>query len=320
MKSSVKVAVSGAAGQICYSLLTRLCAGEVFGKDTMIDLRLLEVPFALKALEGVVMELHDCAFANVESITATDSNEKAFDGADYVILVGAKPRSKGMERKDLLLENGKIFASQGKALNKEKQARVLVVGNPCNTNALILKHSAPDLDPANIRCMTRLDQNRAKSLLAAKAGVNVSEVTNIAIYGNHSKTMVTDFSHGLIQQKPLEDVITDRNWLENDLFSSVQNRGAQIIEARGLSSAASAASAAIDSIKDWIVSDHDECIAAGIYSKGNPYEIDEDLFFSFPLVNDSIIFHKEMDSFLEQKIKETEKELIEEREMISSFI
>ena len=315
----VKVAVSGGAGGICYSLLFRISTGELFGLHTQIDLVILEVPQSMKMLGGVLMELKDCAFPLLSSITITDSEDCAFDGVDYVFLVGARPRSKGMERSDLLSENGKIFVSQGKALNKAPMAKILVVGNPCNTNALILKSAARDIKATNIRAMTRLDQNRATAMIAEKADVPITEVKGVSIFGNHSSTMVIDYIHATISGKAAPLVLNNMPWLQDVMFPTVQQRGAAILEARGLSSAASAASAAIDAMKDWI-HESDEVTSASIYSKGNPYGIDEDLYFSFPIKNGKIVEGLAMDAFLKEKIKLTEKELIEEREMIRKYL
>ncbi len=307
----VKIAVTGGAGSICYSLLFRLLSGELFGKDTYIDLSILEIKESMQVLKGVEMEIFDCAFPLLHSLTCTSLEDQAFEGAQFVFLVGAKPRSKGMERKDLLKENGKIFAHQGKALNREKGAKILVVGNPCNTNALILKHAAKDLDPKNIRAMTRLDQNRARALLSKKANVSISSIKNLTIFGNHSSTMVSDYFHALIDGKKAMDIIDDPLFFQDTLFKGVQQRGAKVIEASGASSAASAANAAIDAMKDWIFP-NSEITSAAIYSNGNPYGITDDLFFSFP-IKDGDIVTWQMDPFLEKQIKITEKELLEER-------
>lgn len=316
----IKVAVSGGAGAICYNLLFRIADGGVFGKDTLIDLSVLEIPASMQALTGVKMELLDCAYPQLCSVKITDSAEEAFEGADYVFLVGASPRSKGMDRVDLLKGNGKIFLEQGRALNGAKDAKVLVVGNPCNTNALILKYAAKDMDPLNIRAMTRLDQNRAVSIIAEKAGVPVSSITNLAIFGNHSSSMVVDYQHTLIDGKPLLEVIDDLDWLQKEMMGKVQNRGAEILAQRGLSSAASAANAAIDAMKDWIDSSSGIITSAGIYSSGNPYGIADDLYFSFPIKDGEIVKGLAMDPFLQLQIKLSEKELISEREMIREYL
>ncbi len=234
----IKVAVSGGAGALCYNLLFRIADGEVFGMNTSIELSILEIPQSMQTLSGVRMELLDCAYPLLSSVTISDSADAAFDGADYVFLVGAKPRGKGMERIDLLKDNGKIFMEQGKALNRAKEAKVLVVGNPCNTNALILKYAAKDLSPNNIRAMTRLDQNRAVSIIAEKAGVPVSAVSDLVIFGNHSSTMVVDYLHATINGQSLVEVIDDMTFLQQEMLPKVQNRGAEILAQRGLSSAA----------------------------------------------------------------------------------
>jgi malate dehydrogenase len=316
----VKVTVTGGAGQICYNLLFRIGSGEVFGKNTLVDLVILEIPSSMKELLGVKMEIDDCAFKSLSSVTTTDSIDEAFDGIDYAFLVGAKPRSKGMERSDLLKENGKIFLTQGKALNRSPGAKVLVIGNPCNTNALILMHAAKNLDPFNIRAMTRLDQNRAVSMIAKKAKVGVEDVKNVTIFGNHSSTMVIDYLHGTVKGKSIENVIGDKNWLQGEMFSSVQKRGAAILEARGLSSAASAANAGVDAMKDWMGGGKENYTSAGIYAKNNPYGIFEDLYFSFPLKGGKIVEGLKMDLFLEEKIKLTEQELLDERDAVKEYL
>lgn len=315
----MRVTVSGGAGNICYSLLFRIASGEVFGKDTLVDLTILEVPHSMKRLAGVEMELKDCAKPFLSSLTLTDSIDKGLEGVDYAILVGAKPRSKGMERADLLKDNGKIFSLQGKALNRSKGAKVLVVGNPCNTNALILKHAAKELDPFNIRAMTRLDQNRATGMLAEKAKVSIDLVKNVGIFGNHSATMVTDYLHAEIDGKKAPDVI-NIHWLQNDMFGAIQNRGAAIIEARGVSSAASAANAIIDSVHDWVGFNKGEVTSAAIFSDNNPYGIRDDLYFSFPILDGEVVSGLEMDPFLHDRIRKTEKELLQEREEIREFL
>jgi malate dehydrogenase len=317
----VKVAVSGGAGQICYSLLFKVASGAVFGADTLIDLIILEVPHSMKALQGVIMELKDCAFPSLSSISYTDSPDVAFEGANYVFLVGARPRGKGMERGDLLKENGKIFALQGKALNQSKDAKVLVVGNPCNTNALILKHAANKIDPKNIRAMTKLDENRAVSMIAAKTSSMVSDVKDLVIFGNHSSTMVIDYLHASVAGKSVINAVNDIKWLQETLFPKVQKRGAEIIEARGFSSAASAANAATDAMRDWCgLTSKGLIVSAAVYSDQNPYGIDDDLYFSFPILDGTIVKGWEMDEFLSEKIVLTEKELIQERDLVKEFL
>ncbi len=319
MKKRIHVAVTGGAGQICYSLLPRIAAGELFGPDQPVALHILELPMAIGALNGVVMELQDCAFPLLEEIHIGSDPRALFAGIDVAILVGAKPRGKGMERSDLLEQNGQIFVEQGKALNQNPKAKILVVGNPCNTNALVLMHNAKNIPPENIRAMTRLDQNRAASQLAIKASVSVKEVKKMAIWGNHSSTMVADYKNAIIKGRPAIEVIDDLPWLKGDFMKKIQKRGAEIIEARGLSSALSAANAAIDSIRDWVLGGEDWCSAA-IYSNKNPYGIASGLFFSFPLQKGHIVTGLQMDEFLHTKLKETESELLAEREAVKKHL
>jgi malate dehydrogenase len=319
MKKRIRVAVTGGAGQICYSLLVRIASGELFGQDQPVALHILELPMALNALRGVVMELEDCAFPLLEEIHIGSDPFKVFEGIDVAILIGAKPRGKGMERSDLLEQNGKIFLEQGKALNQNKKAKILVVGNPCNTNALVLMHNAKNIPSENIRAMTRLDQNRATSQLAIKASVSVKEVKKMAIWGNHSSTMVADYKNATIRDLPVIEVIKNIDWLQGDFMKKIQKRGAEIIEARGLSSALSAANAAIDAMQDWIFGKDNWCSAA-IYSNKNPYGIADDLFFSFPLENGHIVAALEMDEFLYAKLKETEGELLAERDAVKKYL
>jgi malate dehydrogenase len=314
MKKPVHVAVTGAAGQIGYSLLFRIASGEMLGKDTPIVLHLLELDSGLNALKGVEMELDDCAFELLHGVISGTDPNRVFDGIDYAILVGAKPRGKGMERKDLLLGNAKIFVEQGKALSNSN-AKVLVVGNPANTNALVLAHNAKNLPKENIRSMMRLDQNRAITQLAKKAKVLTSEVKCVAVYGNHSPTMVPDYCNARIQGKRAEDVILDKEWLETTFMDTVKKRGAQIIEARGLSSAASAANAAIQSIRDWAFkTPDDDWFTAGIYLP------EKDLFYSKPLKDQKVVENLKLNEFLESKLIETEKELQEERNLVKECL
>ncbi|MBS0635190.1 MAG: malate dehydrogenase [Verrucomicrobia bacterium] len=316
---SIKVAVTGGAGQIAYSLLFRLAAGELFGPNQPIELHILEVAEVMGALDGVRMELEDCAFPLLTKIVIGSDPHKVFEGVDYAFLVGAKPRGPGMERKDLLAENGKIFVAQGKALNDvaSRDVRVLVVGNPCNTNCLIALHNAPDLKPSQFQAMMRLDENRAKAQLALKANRPVTAVDKMTIWGNHSTTQVPDFIHATIDNKPVIEVIKDLQWLENGFISTVQKRGAEIINARGKSSAASAASSAIDAMKAWHGSDWH---SAAIYSAGNSYGIDDDLVFSFACKGSKVIDKIEWNGFLEEKIRASEKELKEERDLIKNYL
>ena len=314
-----RIAVTGGAGQIAYNLLFRIASGEMLGLDQPVALHILEIPQALGALEGVVMELQDCAFPLLEEVVIGSDPHKVFEAIDLALLVGAKPRGPGMERKDLLQENAKIFVAQGKALNAvaNQDVRVLVVGNPCNTNALICQKNAPDLPTEHFYAMTRLDENRAATQLALKAGVPVRDVTNVTIWGNHSSTQVPDFVNAKIGGKPATDVIGDRKWLEGEFLTTVQKRGAAIIKARGKSSAASAANAAIDAVQSLY--NPTEWCSMGVYSYGNPYGIDNDLIFSFPCRSDGegnleIIADVPWDDFLREKMAATEAELKEERE------
>ena len=322
----VKVAVTGAAGQIGYAMVFRLASGAIFGPDTAVQLQLLELEQALPALDGVKMELDDCAFPQLEKVTCTSDANVAFGDADYILLVGAAPRKAGMERKDLLEINGRIFVSQGKAINDNagENVRVITVGNPCNTNALIAMNNAPKIDADRWFAMTALDENRAKSQLAQKAGVLTREVSNVAIWGNHSATQYPDFYNALIQGQPATDVITDHEWLKGEFISAVQQRGAAIIKARGASSAASAANAALDTIMrlekptpagDWF--------SAAVPSNGS-YGIPAGLLFSYPLrsngENYEIVQGVKLNDFAQGKLDITRKELEEERDAVKSML
>lgn len=312
--------MTGGGGQICYSLLFRIASGELFGKNTLVDLVVLEREEVLSSAKGVEMELHDCAYDTLGSVKLCSDPNEGFEGVDYAILVGAKPRGKGEERRDVLKANAKIFFDQGKALDRSNKAKVLVVGNPCNTNALILHHNSKVLPAENIRCMSRLDQNRATAFIAEKAGVDISKVRNVGIFGNHSPTMVTDYLRATIDGKKAVDVIKELNFFQSTLFTNVAQRGTAIINARNASSAASAANAALDAMKDWIDPMPNKIYSAGIYSNGNPYNIADDLFFSFPLMNGEVVKGLSFDSFLEEKIKATEKELLDERDAVKKFL
>lgn len=319
----VKVAVTGAAGQIGYALLFRIASGQMFGRETEVELQLIELEQTLGALDGVAMELDDCAFPLLKNIRCTSDLNKGFEGANWSILVGAVPRKAGMERKDLLNINGGIFTKQGKAINESAadEAKVFVVGNPCNTNALITMHSAPRLPKSNFFAMTALDENRAKTQLAKKAGVDVTQVKNMTIWGNHSATQYPDFSNARIGGKPAGEVITDEKWAQGEFITTVQKRGASIIKARGLSSAASAANAAVQSVYNLT---HDTASDEGTYSVAlasqGQYGVDEGLIFSYPCrtINGvvTVVESFSHDSFGTEKFDITLNELKEERQAV----
>jgi malate dehydrogenase len=324
-----RVAVTGAGGQIAYHLIFRIANGELLGPNQPIALHLLEVPDGVHALKGLVMELEDSTFPLLKEIRIGSDPEEIFGGVDYALLVGAKPRGAGMERKDLLGDNGKIFIGQGKALNRaaSKDVRVLVVGNPCNTNCLIAMHHAPDLKRENFFSMTRLDENRAVFQLAKKAGASIEAVTNVAIWGNHSSTLVPDFENAKIHGHAATEAIKDRHWLENDFVSVIQKRGAEVIAARGKSSAASAANGAIGAMRSAIQPTHQgHWFSMGIFSKEtNPYGIAPNIFFSFPCFSHGkgdieIVSGLKITPFLKEKIAITQKELIEERDTIAHLL
>lgn len=323
-----KIVVTGAAGQIAYSLLFRIAQGDFLGPDQPIALHLLDLPASREALRGTKMELDDCIFPLLKEVKIGVDPEEVFGGVHYAFLVGAKPRGPGMERKDLLADNGKIFVEQGKALNRfaSKDVRVLVVGNPCNTNCLIAMHHAPDLPRTHFHAMTRLDQNRAVHQLALKANVTPAEVTHVTIWGNHSSTQVPDFVNARIHHSPVTKVLTDRHWLEKEFVTMIQKRGAEVIAARGKSSAASAANAAIGALRSVTEpTPHGQWFSSGVIATNNPYGIDEELVFSFPCRSkghgDFEIVHGLMiDSFLKEKIALTQKELIEERDLVRGLL
>ena len=327
-KQIKRVAVTGGAGQIAYSLLFRIANGEMLGYDQPVALHILELPEALQALAGIKMELEDCAFPLLKEIHIGSDPQKIFEGIDYALLVGAKPRGPGMERGDLLKDNGKIFIAQGKALNDvaSKDVKVLVVGNPCNTNCLIALSNAPKIPRENFHAMTRLDQNRAVAQLALKANLDTTEVTQLVIWGNHSSTQVPDFINAKIAGKPVTDVIKDRSWLEGEFIATVQKRGAAIIAARGKSSAASAASAAVDAVKQLLTpTPPGQWFSTGVFSDGNPYGIESNLVFSFPCRSKGdgtyeIVPGLILNDFLKQKIKASEKELLEERALVKELM
>ena len=325
MKKPVRVAVTGAAGQIGYSLLFRIASGEMLGKDQPIILQLLEITPALSALKGVVMELEDCAFPLLTDIVQSDNAKIAFKDADIALLVGARPRSKGMERKDLIEANGAIFTVQGQALNEvaNRNVKVLVVGNPANTNAYIAMKSAPDLPGRNFTAMLRLDHNRALSQLSSKSGMSVDSIKQLIVWGNHSPTMYPDYRFASIDGNSAPEVINDQDWYENTFISTVGKRGAAIIEARGLSSAASAASAAIDHIKDWVLGSNGEWTTMGVPSDGS-YGIPEGVIYGFPTIcangDYQIIQDLEINDFSRSKMNNTLQELEEERSAISHLL
>jgi malate dehydrogenase len=328
MKDPIRVAVTGGAGQIAYSLLFRIGNGEIFGPDQPVILQILEIPQAMKALEGVVMELNDCAQPLIHGIEATDDAEKAFDGANWVILVGGKPRGKDMKRADLIAANGPIFVGQGKAINAKAadDVRVVVVANPCNSNTLVAKANAPDVPADRWFAMTRLDENRAKAQMAEKAGVNFKDVTNVGVWGNHSATQFPNFEHALINGKAATEVINDRNWFENDFMTTNQQRGKAIIEARGKSSAASAANAALDTIRSLITpTPEGDWFSAAVSSDGNPYGIAEGIIYSFPLRSTGngdfvIVEGLDLSDYAQGKAKESADELLSEREAIKDLL
>ncbi len=321
MKTPIHIAVTGAAGQISYSLLFRLASGSLLGAEQPIVLHLLEITPALKALEGVVMELNDCASPLLRRIEMTDDPKIAFKNVDYAFLVGARPRGAGMERKDLLEANAAIFSAQGQALNEvaSRDVKVLVTGNPANTNALIALKNAPDLSPANFSCMTRLDHNRAISQLAEKCGVLVTDIKNMTIWGNHSSTQYPDLHHAIVKGQEALSLV-DKNWFVNDFIPSVQQRGSAVIAARGQSSAASAANAAIDQMRTWTFgTEEGDWVSMGILSDGS-YGIDKGLIYSFPVtvINGKVSIVKDLpiNDFSKKKMRETETELKEEREAV----
>lgn len=329
MKKSVKhIAVTGGAGMVAYSLLFRIASGEVFGKDQEISLHILEIPSALPILEGVVMELEDSAFPLLKEIHIEVDPLRAFEGADWALLIGAKPRGKGMERKDLLEENGKIFIEQGRALNEAaaSDVRVLVLGNPCNTNCLIAMNNAPKIPRRNFHAVVRLDQNRALHQLSRKAKVSPSLIKNMVVWGNHSPTIFPDYFNVKIGGNPVQEAFTDSEWLRRDFVESVQRRGEAIISSRGKSSAASAASAFIDAIRSLIdPSLKGEIFSSGVCSDSNPYGIEGNLIFSFPCkakgsADYEIVSDVFLNELLLEKIRLSERELIGERKIVLDLL
>ncbi len=324
MKSPVRVAVTGAAGQISYSLLFRIASGEMLGKDQPVILQMLEITPALEALKGVAMELEDCAFPLVQGMVQTDDPNVAFKDADYCLLVGARPRGPGMERKDLLEANAAIFSVQGKAINDHasRDVKVIVVGNPANTNALIAYRNAPDLDSGQFTAMTRLDHNRAMAQLANKTGKHSTDVQSMIIWGNHSATQYPDIHHCQVAGEEATSLV-DQDWVVNDFIPTVQQRGAAIIKARGLSSAASAANAAIEHMRDWALGTNGQIVSMAIPSDGS-YGIEEGLIYSFPVTCEngqySIVQGLEINDFSRDLMDKTAAELTEERDGVADLL
>jgi malate dehydrogenase len=326
MKSPLKIAVTGAAGQIGYALLPRIASGGLFGPDQAIELRLIEIPSALKPLEGIVMELHDCAFPLLHNVVATADLAEGFRDVNWALLVGSVPRKAGMERKDLLGINGKIFVEQGQAIakNAAPDIRVLVVGNPCNTNCLIAMNNGRDVPADRWFAMTRLDENRAKTQLALKAGAHWRDVSNVAIWGNHSSTLYPDFFNARIGGKPANEVISDREWLETTFIKTVQQRGAAIIQARGLSSAKSAAHGAVESVKSIAQATPGEDWHSVALCSDGSYDIEKGLICSFPTRSDgselSIVQNVPLNDFAKAKVEASVNELKEERAMVADLL
>ena len=325
MTSPVRVTVTGAAGQISYSLLFRIAAGEMLGPDQPVILQMLEITPALEALKGVAMELEDCAFPLLAGMVCTDDASEAFKDSDYALLVGARPRGPGMERKDLLEANAAIFSAQGKALNDNasREIKVLVVGNPANTNALITQRNAPDIDPRQFTAMTRLDHNRAMSQIANKTGSTINDVTHMTIWGNHSATQYPDLHEAKVSGRSAIELV-DQDWYETDFIPTVQQRGAAIISARGASSAASAANAAIAHMRTWALGTSDgDWVSMGVYSDGS-YGIAEGLIYSFPCVckdgDWEIVQGLDINEFSREKMEATENELAEERDAVQHLL
>jgi malate dehydrogenase len=324
MKKPVRVTITGAAGQISYSLIFRIASGSMLGPDQPVILQLLEITPALPALGGVVMELNDCAFPLVQGVVATDKLEEAFDGTDYALLVGARPRGPGMERKDLLSANGAIFGPQGKAMSDHanRDVRCLVVGNPANTNALIAASAAKKLDPKQFTAMVRLDHNRALSQLAAKTGAHSTDVDKMIIWGNHSSTQYPDITSTTVKGKSAKSLV-DQTWIETDFIPTVQQRGAAIIKARGASSAASAASAAVDHMRDWALGSNGKWVSMGIPSDGS-YGIKPGVVYGYPVTTKNgqyeIVQDLPIDAFSRARMDATEKELREERAAVEDLL
>jgi len=324
MKQPVRVAVTGAAGQIAYSLIFRIASGELLGKDQPVILHLLDIPDMLEKLKGTVMEIDDCAFPLVQGVMASGQPEEAFAGVKYALLVGARPRGPGMERKDLLTANAAIFSVQGKALSDkaDRNVKVLVVGNPANTNALIAASNAKKLDPKQFHAMVRLDHNRALTQLAQKTRAHANDIEKMVIWGNHSSTQYPDISHCTVGGKPAKSLV-DQAWIEKDFIPTVQQRGAAVIKARGLSSAASAANAAIDHVRDWALGTHGKWVSMGVPSDGS-YGIKPGVVYGYPCVckdgQYEIVQGLKVDDFSRARMDATEKELREERAAIEDLL
>ena len=327
MKTPLRVAVTGAAGQIGYALLFRIASGEMLGRDQPVILQMLELPIdkAQAALRGVMMELEDCAFPLLAGMIGTDDPKVAFKDADVALLVGAKPRGPGMERKDLLMENAKIFIEQGKAIDAvaSRNIKVLVVGNPANTNAYIAMKSAPSIPARNFTAMLRLDHNRAKSQLAAKSGKPVGDIEKLIVWGNHSPTMYADYRFATVGDQSVKTLINDENWNRNEFLPKVGKRGAAIIEARGLSSAASAANAAIDHVRDWLLGSNGKWVTMGVASDGS-YGIPKDVIYGVPVTTSGGEYARveglPIDAFSREKMDATLRELEEERAAITGLL
>ncbi len=325
MKTPVRVAVTGAAGQIGYAILFRIANGDLLGKDQPVILHLLDLPVAQKALNGVIMELKDCAFPLLAGVVPSDDPNVAFKDVDIAILIGSRPRGPGMERRDLLAANAEIFKVQGKALNDaaKRTVKVLVVGNPANTNAYIAMKSAPDLPKSAFTAMLRLDHNRAVSMLAEKAGVAVADIEKVAVWGNHSPTMYADYRFAAVGGESLPAKINDETWYRETYLSAVGKRGAAIIEARGLSSAASAANAAIDHVRDWVLGTNGKWVSMGIPSDGS-YGVPEDVMFGVPVICEGGVYKRveglPVDEFSKGRIQHTLNELLEEREAVAALL
>ena len=324
MKKPINVAITGAAGNIAYSTIFRVASGQMLGNDQPVSLKLIDIEPAMNALKGVMYEVEDCAFPLLNSIKITYDLNQGFEDCDYALLIGAKPRVKGMERKDLLKDNGKIFKPQGQAINNvaNKNVKILVVGNPANTNALIAMHNAPSIDPRQFTSMMRLDHDRSLAQVANKYKTNINEVKKVIVWGNHSNTQVPDLSYTEVSGKNIKEIINDP-WYTNDFIPRIQKRGAEIIEARGLSSAASAANAAVTHMRDW-AQGSSEWLSIGQISNGNSYGISENLMFSFPSLCSNGVYEKiadvNMSDVLNDYIKITEQELIQERDSVLDLL